>query len=217
MFILYQDGILISLDFTKIAQKWQGRSWIISVLFSDFNHTIFYILFVHFITLIIYLKYYRRRVSEIEPLRNRHNEINQVIQDIIRLNNIQMAIGNNLQNINRVNNETERVERLGIDNHQIPSINSTSQNLNQNVNENDNENDIQVVNENINQEININSNRQEIFDYQQSNNIQIINNQGLNRIININDDENQNLQNSQNPINENNQIIFDNISDSENS
>ena len=111
MFILYEDGILISLDFTKIAKKWQGKSWILAMLFSDYNYTFFYIIFVHFITLLVYLKYYRRRITEIEPVRHRHSEINQVIQDIIRLNNLQMAIGNNIQNItggvNRVVNAND--------------------------------------------------------------------------------------------------------------
>jgi hypothetical protein len=209
MFILYQDGIIISLDFTKIAKKWQGRSWIISVLFSDYNYTFFYILFVHFITLLVYLKYYRRRTSEIEPLRNRHNEINQVIQDIIRLNNIQMAIGNNLQNINRVNNNVERVERPEGENQQNQNINRSNQNLNGH----ENENDIQVIDEPINQGQNINIDQIENSNPQHSNN-QLNGYHNINTVVNNIENPNVQIQQSeQNAQNEHNQIVFDNVSD----
>jgi hypothetical protein len=105
MFIINEDGIFLSLDFTRISENWIGKSWLYLTFFSDFNYAATFIIFFNLISLIIYFRFYRRNPEQPES-NGRSEEINQVIQDIIRLNNLQMAIGGNLQNLQQIVNAT---------------------------------------------------------------------------------------------------------------
>lgn len=108
MFLLNKDGVIISLDFTKIANsRRRFNIWFLNYCFSDLYHFYGYSLFVSVTILVVFVKLYKR--PERQPDLNRNtNEINQVIQDIIRLNNLQMAVANNLQTISQNNTSIEQ-------------------------------------------------------------------------------------------------------------
>jgi hypothetical protein len=81
------------MDLTKFPNKWR-KSWLV-LFIQEFNQTASVIMIANVLTIAFYLFYLRNRRRQIQT---RNTEINQVVQDIIRLNNIQMALGNNLAN-----------------------------------------------------------------------------------------------------------------------
>ncbi len=87
------DGVIVSLDLTKYPNKWR-KNWLV-LFMHEFNHTASVIIIANILTIGFYLFYLRNRRRQIQT---RNTEINQVVHDIIRLNNIQMALGNNLAN-----------------------------------------------------------------------------------------------------------------------
>jgi hypothetical protein len=124
---LNEDGILYSLDFTKIASKSNGKSRLYNILFSDFNYTATLILIANMITMIIYIRIFRNRRMLSEATQRRTTEINQVIQDIIRLNNIQMAIGGNLANLQATNILSQNANVNGQNNNAQINTNNINQ------------------------------------------------------------------------------------------
>jgi hypothetical protein len=153
MFILNEDGIVLSLDFTKISKKWQSRTWIYYLFFYDFNSTVTIIMCANFLSILIYLKFFRNRSlanttgsnSSEDPLRNTNAEIVQLLQEIIRLNNIQNAIGGSITNLNNiannsVNNSPNNInaENVPLPNDQINpnTINNADVNLSSNTEHN---------------------------------------------------------------------------------
>jgi len=81
------------MDLTKFPNKWR-KNWLV-LFIQEFNQTASVIMIANVLTIGFYLFYLRNRRRQIQT---RNTEINQVVQDIIRLNNIQMALGNNLAN-----------------------------------------------------------------------------------------------------------------------
>jgi len=137
MFILNENGILISLDFSNITKKWQNENWWLnSIIFANISRSTTLIILTNIITVLIYFRFIRR-TPEVDAPDGRTTEINQVLQDIIRLNNLQLSLGGNFQNL-------------------ANGINNTGTNINQQMNlapiptlsvNNDN---VQIMNENLN-------------------------------------------------------------------
>lgn len=83
LFILTENGDIISLDMSKIYNKCQTRNRYLHTIFSEFVLIpILFILLLNSFILILFHKYrYTSRLSE-----SHREELNNVIQDIIRLN-----------------------------------------------------------------------------------------------------------------------------------
>lgn len=102
--MLNEDGILLSMDFTEVRNKIIGKSWIFGIFSSNFNWTTTFIMLVNVITMIIYYRYSNNRLNQMGNIaRRRNTEINSVIHEIIRLNNLNVAYGMNMMNMNQNN------------------------------------------------------------------------------------------------------------------
>jgi hypothetical protein len=92
--MLNEDGVMISFDLTHIVK--QKKYWFLR-LFSDSDLTVWLVVVIN-ISAILYLKFFRMRNNSLADLtQRRSNEINQVMRDIVRLNDLQQAMtGQNL-------------------------------------------------------------------------------------------------------------------------
>jgi hypothetical protein len=93
LFLLNSDGVILSLDLTKYTDKWR-KNWL-TLFMHEFNHTAIIIMLTNIFTIVFYIVYVRNRRRQVQT---RNTEINQALQEFIRLNNIQTTIGNNLVN-----------------------------------------------------------------------------------------------------------------------
>jgi hypothetical protein len=90
MFILNEDGVLISFDLSHVVK--QNKYWFLYI-FTDSDIAIWFIVVIN-VCAVIYLKFFRLRNNRLADITERRGqEINQVIRDIVRLNNIQQALG----------------------------------------------------------------------------------------------------------------------------
>ena len=168
MLILMEDGVLFSLDFTDIIEKDKKGMW--KWIFNECNYTILLIVFANILTFGIYFKMCRRMLGENNP--RRAQEINQVINEMVRLNNDSNIDENNNNNSSNSNNENNNNSNNNNDN-LVDESNSNEQQIPENIHQNENRN-------NLNEQANLNhqlSNLQEEITNSHSSNPQNINTQ----------------------------------------
>lgn len=92
LFLLIADGVVISLDLTKHAENMK-KTWLV-LFITELNYTASIIIIANLITITFYFHLRNRRRQS----QARTTEINHVVQDILRLNNLQTATNNNVAN-----------------------------------------------------------------------------------------------------------------------
>lgn len=143
MLILMEDGVLFSLDFTDIIEKDKKGMW--KWIFNECNYTILLIVFANMLTFGIYFKMCRRRIQgENNP---RAQEINQVINEMVRLNNNDSNIDDNNSNNNNSNNESNSSNN---NDNIVNESNSNEQQMPENIHQNENR-------DNLNEQVNLNN------------------------------------------------------------
>ena len=85
LFLLMEKGILLSLDFSDIVNRYKNGMW--KSMLTECNYTILLIVLANFMTFGIYFKMCRRRGTTNATVQRRNQEINQVIHEMVRLNN----------------------------------------------------------------------------------------------------------------------------------
>ena len=126
-----EDGVLFSLDFTDIIEKDKKGMW--KWIFNECNYTILLIVFANILTFGIYFKMCRRRMlGENNP--RRAQEINQVINEMVRLNNDSNIDDNN--NSSNSNNENNNNSNNNNDN-LVDESNSNEQQIPENIHQNE--------------------------------------------------------------------------------
>jgi hypothetical protein len=205
MIILNEDGNILGLDMTDVRNKIVGKGWL--SFFSNFNWSTTLILIFNIGTVLIYYHYSNMRMIQMGNIaRRRQTEINSIIQEIIRLNNLNLAYTNNLVNQNaQIENQNINQNNNLLESNNIEVQDSS----NNNENNHRNQNDLNIENENIEprndtNQYNSNINQNDIINIEtQLNNV--INNENPSRNdyqdnnardenINENDiEENQNL------------------------
>ena len=151
MIILNEDGILLSLDMTEVRNKIIGKGW--SGFLSNFNWSTSFVMLFNIGTVIIYYHYSNMRLNQMGNVaRRRQTEINNVIQEIMRLNNLNLTysanmINNSNPNVNESNNAHVADENQN-NNDNINDPNNNNDPFNNNNND-DNENDINIENQNF--------------------------------------------------------------------
>lgn len=119
----------MSLDFTENIKPWKNRSWIYTTIYSDLNSSATVMAFVNLACLIVYIRYYRIRTGNLTSATSRRTEeINQVIQDIIRINSMQIALNTRNQGGEQQNNNGNNNIGNNVQPNQEPRI--EEQNLN---------------------------------------------------------------------------------------
>ena len=148
MLILMENGVIISLDFSKIIQKMKRNLY--EIMIDDYSGSIFILIIVNIIVLILYLKK--------SGSRRRINDFGNVFNDIIQVENRNInLIPANMPNQNRPNIPIPnriiiRINRnLNIQSNVINHsyISNHNNNLNNNQNQNENLNINQMGNSNI--------------------------------------------------------------------
>jgi hypothetical protein len=129
LYILNEDGILISLDLSQIIK--QGRYWYY-LIFADSDFAAWLIIFVN-LSALLYINFFRIRNNTLADItQRRSNEINQVIQDIIRLNNIQQVLNggfNPVEENQQINVEDQQANIEHIENNPPPQDQPNQQNI----------------------------------------------------------------------------------------
>lgn len=92
LFLLTEDSVMLTLDFTKIKRSKEEKSLLTRIFLDEFNFTSLMIICANLLTMLIYVRVYRNRRIAAEAMLRRTSEINQVVQEIIRLNSLQSAI-----------------------------------------------------------------------------------------------------------------------------
>lgn len=203
--MLNEDGVLISLDMTEVRNRIIGKTWT-TIFKENFSASTTYIMLFNILTVVIFFHFSNRRINLIGNIARRQNEINSVLQEIVRLNNLNLNYGTNL--INSMGNQNP-------ENNEEGNVNNINENIepiiaNENVNdiqidENNNfENEIENVNDiSISEIDDINENQNE--ENQNEENTQINSIQESNIINN----ENENIENNENNENNDNTIDHD--------
>jgi len=109
LFLLLEEGILVSTDLTNVKKSWIPQNALIWIVFNEMNTSVILIIVINLITLVVYSRYFRRN-NTIQNANNnvirRNQEINQVLRDVMRANNqaaepeILNQVENNNNNIN---------------------------------------------------------------------------------------------------------------------
>jgi len=109
LFLLLEEGILVSTDLTNVKKSWIPQNALIWIVFNEINTSVILIIVINLITLVVYSRYFRRN-NTIQNANNnvirRNQEINQVLRDVMRANNqaaepeILNQVENNNNNIN---------------------------------------------------------------------------------------------------------------------
>ena len=106
LFLLIADGVVISMDLTKHAENMR-KTWL-ALFITELNYTASIIVIANVITISFYFHLRNRRRQS----QARTTQINQVVQDILRLNNnTQTTTNNNL--MNGVNSLTANIHGEG--------------------------------------------------------------------------------------------------------
>ena len=125
LFLLMEKGILLSLDFSDIVNRYKNGMW--KSMLTECNYTILLIVLANFMTFGIYFKMCRRRGTTNATVQRRNQEINQVIHEMVRLNNTD----NNNTNEQRreehdnTNNQAQQNQEQNGNNANIPGGNNS--------------------------------------------------------------------------------------------
>jgi len=153
--MLNEDGILLGLDMTDVRNKITGKGLL--GFFNNFNWSTTLILLFNIGTVVIYYHYSNMRLNQMGNIaRRRQTEINNVIQEIIRLNNLNLAYSTNL--INR--NQGDENQNINLNDNIINNINNVNNNNSQNENDNNTDNVNIQQNNNLNDNENPNQNEE---------------------------------------------------------
>lgn len=127
LFLLMERGILLSLDFSEIVNRYKNGMW--RSMLTECNYTILLIVLANFMTFGIYFKMCRRRATTNTIVQRRNQEINQVIHEMVRLNNNDTNNTNEQrreeQNNTNTNNQPQQNQEENGNNANIPSGNNS--------------------------------------------------------------------------------------------
>lgn len=198
MIILNEDGILLSLDLTEVRNNIIGKTWF-GALASNFNFSTSMIMLINIIIVVIYYHYTNFRIRQMgNVVRRRHTEINSVISEIIRLNNMNIAMTGNLVNVNQQNNNAQNNNpNANINDAANAYQNQNRENNNDNTNNNIDQanegrgNEINTLNNNLNNNnTNVNNNNYDSNQNSNNNNIAFSNFNYLHDYVFDDEDEN---------------------------
>lgn len=136
LLMLMEEGIVLSLNFTKIVEKENSERW--SFVFNEYNFTVVTIILGNIGSVIIYFRMFRNRRTIIEDNNQiRAQEVNQVIQELNRLNVAQNPNSqvvpeeqNEIVNdINQLHNLIEDDSNGNVDNQNINNANEDNPSL----------------------------------------------------------------------------------------
>lgn len=108
LFLLLEDGILVSTDLTNIKKSWTPQNAFFWIIFNEINTSVILIIVINLFTLVVYSRYFRRN-NTVQIINNnvawRNQEINQVLRDVMRANNPVVEPQNIAANVNPNNND----------------------------------------------------------------------------------------------------------------
>ncbi len=118
LFLLLEDGILVSTDLTNTKKSWIPQNALIWIIFNEINTSVILIIVINLLTLVVYSRYFRRN-NTIQNTNNniirRNQEINQVLRDVMRGNNqaAEPEVLNQVENNNNNNNINNNIIQNG--------------------------------------------------------------------------------------------------------
>lgn len=133
LLMLMEEGVVLSLNFTKIVEREKSEKWV--DIFNEYNYTVLTIILGNIISVIVYFKIFRNRRTVVEENQRRAPEVNQVIQELNRLNevhnqNVQELQGEQISNNPNNNEEVVQQHQHNSVEHNVDNNNEGNQHEN---------------------------------------------------------------------------------------